>query len=269
MTAVMPKSAEWQALREHADGRSRSRALAVAAARLTRGPIVVHDLGSGRGSMLRWLAPFLGGRQTWVLHDADPALLAGSPEDPAGLSSPPVVIRASEADASPLSDDALEGASLITASGLLDLITREEAQAIVRACVTSGAPALLTLTVTGRIRLEPVDPGDRVFESTFNDHQRRMAGDRRLLGPDAVGTVVDLFRDAGWSVRVADSAWQLDATDQRLIQEWLEGRVAGAVEERPALQEWADEYSRTRARQLADGTLRIVVDHQDILAWSP
>lgn len=267
MTAVIPASAEWLLLRDQADARSRSRMLAVAAARMVRSPIVVHDLGSTSGSMMRWFAPFLPGRQTWVLHEADPGR---STEEATNIAvGHPVVIRASDTNAALLAPDALMGASLITASGLLDVVTRDEAEAIVRACITAGAPALLTLTVTGRARLEPVDPGDRVFESTFNDHQRRIAGERRLLGPDAVSTVVELFKAAGWSVRVADSPWQLDAADAGLVDEWLEGRIAAAVEERPALEEWADEYLRTRARQLADGSLRIVVEHQDILAWSP
>jgi hypothetical protein len=168
-----------------------------------------------------------------------------------------------------LADDAFAGASIVTASGLLDLITADEAEAIVRACVAAGAPALLTLTVTGRILLDPVDPGDHVFESTFNDHQRRHSGGRQLLGPDAVSTVVRLFRAAGWSVRVADSPWLLDAADRRLIEQWLQGRITGAVNGRPALREWADEYLYARSRQLADGSLTVRVDHQDIFAWSP
>ena len=36
----------------------------------------VHDLGSGTGSMARWLAPRLPGPQHWVLHDRDAGLLA-------------------------------------------------------------------------------------------------------------------------------------------------------------------------------------------------
>ena len=40
-------------------------------------PLVVHDLGSGTGSMARWLAPRLPGPQHWVLHDRDADLLAG------------------------------------------------------------------------------------------------------------------------------------------------------------------------------------------------
>ncbi len=39
------------------------------------GPLVIHDLGGGSGSMGRWLAPRLPGPQHWVVHDRDPDLL--------------------------------------------------------------------------------------------------------------------------------------------------------------------------------------------------
>jgi hypothetical protein len=268
MTIVLPASAEWLAVREAADGRSRSRALAVAAAQRACSPFVVHDLAGGTGSMMRWFSPFLPPGQTWVQHEWDPPLLSRA----AGAAHEPerdLARQRDHVDIDALSDDAFAGASIVTASGLLDLITAEEAEAIVRACVAAGAPALFTLTVTGHIRLDPVDPGDRVFESTFNDHQRRRSGGRQLLGPDAVSTVVGLFRAAGWSVRIAESPWLLDMTDRRLIGQWLQGRITGAVEERPALREWADEYLYARSRQLVDGSLTVRVDHQDIFAWSP
>jgi hypothetical protein len=149
------------------------------------------------------------------------------------------------------------------------VLTRDETEAIVRACVAARAPALLALSVTGRVDIEPVDPGDRVFESAFNDHQRRTIAGRRLLGPDAVPVVVDLFEAAGWSVRVGDSPWSLDGTDFELVGEWLGGWVEAAVEERPALEEWGTEYVRERLGQLRDQRLRVVVHHQDVLAWPP
>jgi len=147
------------------------------------------------------------------------------------------------------------------------VLTLPEIAAIVHACVVAGAPALFSLSVTGRVRLHPDDPGDRVFESAFNDHQRRAADGRRLLGPDAVDAAAELFRSAGWSVRTIDSPWMLDTADRWLLEEWLDGWVGAAVQERPALQEWAREYQRTRSAQLADQALRVEVDHRDLLAW--
>jgi hypothetical protein len=81
--------------------------------------------------------------------------------------------------------------------------------------------------------------------------------------------VVELFRAAGWSVLIEESPWELDAAHPQLIEEWLDGWLDAAVEERPALQEWAEEYQQTRLAQLAGGALRVVVQHQDVLAWLP
>ncbi len=265
MTDVIPVSAEWLTLREPADARSRSRRLAAAATRRTQAPAVVHDLGSGTGSMMRWLAPVLGGPQTWVLHDWNPVLLEHAVE----CGAADAVVRTSVEDVAQLRGHHLAGASLVTTSALLDVLTHGELEAIVAACVFAGVPALFTLSVTGRVVLDPVDPGDRVFGAAFNDHQRRATSGRRLLGPDAVATAIDLFTEAGWTVRAAHSPWRLDASDRQLAAEWLEGWLAAAVEERPALREWAKEYDRTRTAQLAAGTLRVLVDHRDFFAWPP
>jgi len=268
MSNLIPVSVQWLTLREHADARSRSRALASRAARGMREPHVIHDLGSGTGSMMHWLAPLLPAPQTWVLHDWNADLLGHAAERAAVDSTGrPVAVTTSVKDVAHLRDGDLGGATLVTMSALLDVLTRDETEAVIRACVAAGAPALFTLSVTGRVSLDPVDPGDRVFESVFNDHQRRAADTRRLLGPDAGATAIDLFESAGWAVEVAETPWLLDAADRPLLDEWLEGWVAAAVEERPALEEWGDEYLQTRAVQLAEGTLKVVVDHQDFLAW--
>lgn len=267
MSDVIVVSAEWLTLREPADARSRSRRLARAAARLVPAPLVVHDLGSGTGSMMRWLAPFLPGPQTWVLHDWNPELLERAAAAPAmDAAGEPVRIVTSVEHAEHLGPDDLEGASLVTASALLDVLTRDEVEAIVDACVAAGAPTLVSLSVIGRTRFEPPDPGDRIFQEAFDEHQRRVADGRRLLGPDAVAVTVDAFRRAEWAVRVAGSPWRLGAADRALTAEWLEGWVAAAVEQRPALLEWGDEYLQTRLGQLARGELRVSVHHADLLA---
>ncbi len=279
MSDVIPVPAEWLTLREPADARSRSLALATdlshslalaaEAAGMMASPIVVHDIGSGTGSMMRWLAPLLPGPQTWMLHDWNPRLLEDaarqSTSDSAGRA---VIVRTSVEHLAVLGEDDLSGASLITASALLDVLTLHEIEAIVRACVAAGAPAFFALSVTGEVRLDPADPGDRVVEAAFNDHQRRATDGRRLLGPDAVAVVARLFAEAGWGVRLADTPWRLDASDGPLLEEWFDGWIAAAVDERPELREWAREYALTRSAQLADGSLRVVVGHQDLLAWS-
>ena len=270
MTVVIPVSADWLSLREPVDGRSRSQTLAEEAARMLHPPLVVHDLGSGTGSMMRWLAPRLPGPQTWVLHDWNADLLrhaaASGAHDAAGEA---VRVQCRAGELGGLTAGSLRGASLVVSSALLDVLAADEVAAIVGACVSERVPVLFVLTVTGRVELEPVDPLDDALEAAFNAHQRREVHGRRLLGPDAAGAVTALFRDAGWSVSAAASPWVLDAADAALTAEWLDGWVAAAVEQRPALAGPADAYLRARTAQLRAGVLRVVVHHEDVRAWPP
>jgi len=269
MSAPTLVSAGWLALRARADDLARSARFAeTIARRIGPGPLVVHDLGSGTGAMMRWLAPRLPGPQAWVLHDADPAILnhvdPRSTRDGSGL---PVTVRTRVEQLADLPIGAFAGASVVTASALLDVLTEGEARAVVDACVASGVPALFSLTVTGGVRLTPRDRSDAAFATAFNDHQRRNAGGRRLLGPDAAPRIRRLFAEAGWRVRAERTPWRLDAGDGALIAEWLDGWIAAAVEQRPELKAEAAEYRRRRTDALARGRLRVVVQHQDVLAW--
>src|SRR5438045_9613778 len=66
--------ADWLALREPADADARAVELVEPVRRRLAGldRPVIHDLGSGTGSMARWLAPRLSGPQHWGLYDRDP-----------------------------------------------------------------------------------------------------------------------------------------------------------------------------------------------------
>lgn len=263
MSVVIPVSADWLTLREAADAAARSRRLAAHAARLVSAPVTVHDLGSGTGSMMRWLSPLLPQPQTWVLHDWNAALLDHAARTaPRGVAVHTRVGALGDLDAADLA-----GASLVVTSALLDVLSAEEVAAIVGACIVARVPVLFALSVTGEVSLDPLDPGDRVFAAAFNDHQRRIAEDRRLLGPDAADLATELFRVAGWPVQADRSPWVLGAEQRVLTAEWLDGWLAAAVEERPALREWAEEYGRARRAQLSDGRLRVEVAHRDLLAW--
>jgi len=262
---------EWLELREPADAAARSAELldplrirlANLPQRRSNG-LIIHDLGCGTGSMGRWLAPRLDGPQHWVLNDHDPYLLhfaaVGSPRTAADGSR--VTVETQRGDVSRLTVDALAGASLVTASALLDVLTAEQIDALAAACAGAGCPALLTLSVVGRVELTPADPLDDEITEAFNAHQRR--GD--LLGPDAVTTACDAFARHGATVRVHPSAWRLGPDESALTAEWLRGWVGAAVEERPELAERAGAYLRERLAQCAAGELRVVVHHSDLLA---
>lgn len=262
-------SPSWLELREAADGAARARDLLGALRR--RGPVdgrwSIHDLGSGSGSMGRWLAPLLSGPQRWVLHDRDPALLAMAAANvprPAADAAE-VVIETRVSDVTQLSRDDFAGATLITASALLDLLTWDELARLIRACAGAGCPVLFALSVSGRVQLIPTDPLDARIAAAFDAHQRRVTPRGRLLGPDAVEAAVEGFRRLGGEVAVRPSPWRLGATESDLAVEWLTGWVDAACEHEPELAADADLYRRRRLKEAEAGALAVTVGHADLL----
>ncbi|GAA4413317.1 hypothetical protein GCM10023168_36130 [Fodinibacter luteus] len=272
MTAVgeVRVSSAWLRLREPADAAARSTVLArTAAVSVGRAAVtVVHDLGCGSGSMGRWLAPQLPGAQHWVLHDRDPDLLrvAATHGPGSGADGAAVSVEGRQGDLTRLGPADLAGASLVTASALLDMLTADEAERFVRSCVAAHCPVLVTLSVTGRVRLSPADPLDAMFGAAFNDHQRRTDGGRTLLGPLAVHAAVLLFRALGSRVEVRASPWRLGADHGPLLAEWLSGWVGAACEQRPELGAVGAAYLARRRAELAQGRLAVTVHHLDLLA---
>ncbi len=270
MSEIIEVSSDWLALREQEDARARSRRLARdAAGRLGSGPIVIHDLGSGTGSMTRWLAPLLPGPQTWVLHDWNADLVERAAESavPVDQEGRAVTVRTRTGQLARLGSDDLEDASLVTASALLDVLTAEEVRAVVQACVDAGCPALFSLSVTGEVRLDPRDSRDDLIQAAFNEHQRRRVGERRLLGPSGGAFAHRLFLEAGWNVRAAATSWRLGDHDPRLLEQWFDGWLGAALEQRADLRGEGAGYRASRSSQLQHGSLSAVVMHTDLLAW--
>ncbi|WP_230396259.1 class I SAM-dependent methyltransferase [Streptomyces blattellae] len=263
---------EWLQLREEADALARAGELLdplrIRLANLPgrAGGLVVHDLGCGTGSMGRWLAPRLDGAQHWILHDRDPYLLhfaaVSSPRSAADGSR--VTVESRRGDVARLTPDALAGASLVTASALLDVLTREEIDTLAAACTGAGCPALLTLSVAGRVDLTPSHPLDTEIAEAFNAHQRRSG----LLGPDAVTVACEAFSDRGATVHMHPSPWRLGPDEADLTAQWLRGWVGAAVEQRPELRGRADAYLRDRLEACTAGELSVTVHHTDLLALS-
>lgn len=271
MTAVAGTvTPAWLGLREPADAAARAPDLVEQIRRHLSADdrAVIHDLGCGTGSMGRWLAPQLTGAQHWVLHDRDAGLLAHATAEPprGGADGAPVTIETRQGDVTRLAPDELAGASLVTASALLDLMTADELERLVVTCTRAGCPALLTLSVTGRVELNPPDPLDEPLAGAFNAHQRRTAGGRRLLGPDAVHAAVDAFTRLGAVVHLRPSPWRLGAGEALLAAEWVTGWVRAACEQRPELRAVAKAYAARRVAQANAGRLRVRVHHHDLLA---
>jgi hypothetical protein len=262
-------SREWLGLREPADAAARARELAdhLVQQRPRAGQWVIHDLGGGTGSMGRWLAPRLPGPQYWVVHDRDPDLLALAAADCPGPAADgaAVTVEPRQSDLTRLGVDDLAGASVITASALLDMLTAEELAGLITVCADARCPMLLTLSVVGRVRLDPPDPLDRRVAAAFNDHQRRVTERGRLLGPDAVEFAVEEFGRLGREVLVRDSPWRLGAAETDLASEWFIGWVGAACEQQAELAAETTGYARRRLEQAGDGRLLVTVEHADLL----
>jgi hypothetical protein len=262
-------SLNWLDLRERADAAARSRELV---RRLRRrlpdvGPLVVHDLACGSGSMGRWLAPLLPGPQRWILHDRDPDLLTVAEAEVPGSAADggAVTVETRLSDVTRLDSEELAGASLVTASALLDLLTEDELAALVTTCAAAGCPVLLALSVTGRVQLLPAHPLDSRVAAAFDGHQGRMTSRGRLLGPAAAEAVAQAFRRLGAEVVVGPSPWRLDAAESDLAVGWLNGWVDAACEQEPELGAAAEAYRRRRLREASAGGLAVTVDHADLL----
>ncbi|WUI02145.1 class I SAM-dependent methyltransferase [Spirillospora sp. NBC_00431] len=252
----------WLALRERADAAARAWDLIgpLRAALPPDGPLTIWDLGCGTGALGRWLSGRLRGPQHWVLHDNDPALLdqarANVYTSADGLTA---TIETRKGDIGDLHASDLVGASLVTASALLDVLTAAEIDTIAAA---AACPALLTLSVVGRVRLSPPDPLDADLAAAFDAHQRRDG----LLGPDAVTAASGAFGRRGATVQTRSSPWRLGPGQRELTAAWLRGWVAAATEQRPELAAAADGYLRRRLDACAAGGLTVEVQHLDLLA---
>ena len=262
-------SREWLALREPADAAARARDLVdrLRRGRTRRDRWMIHDLGCGTGAMTRWLAPLLPGPQHWVLHDRDPDLLeiAASGQTRRGADSAAVTLEVRQSDITRLDPGDLAGATLITGSALLDMLTAEELTRLITACAGATCPILLTLSVIGRVNLTPAEPLDSRVAAAFDAHQRRATGRGRLLGPDAVGFAAERFRRLGDDVVVRPSPWRLGAEQSDLLAEWLTGWVGAACDQDPELAPAAGAYLGRRLAQATAGELRVVVEHADLL----
>jgi hypothetical protein len=260
----------WLALREPADVAARAGDLVDEIRReLPAGrPLLIHDLACGAGAMLRWLAPQLPGPQHWITYDLDPDLLAAIDATPgtAAADGSQVTTQTRRRDVTRLRTRDLAGATLITSSALLDLLTADELRRLAGTCVSAQCPVLMTLTVTGAVQLSPPHPLDEVVAAAFNAHQRRTSGGRRLLGPDATDVATRAFTALGRDVVTRASPWRLGPSTRALTSAWFAGWLTAACQQNPRLAaETGSCYAPNRLADAAAGRLQVLVHHRDLL----
>ena len=241
-------SAQWLALREPADHRSRNVELASALSAhfLAHDEIEVVDLGCGTGSNLRATSELLSRRQTWTLVDYDQALLdaaratlsrwASVKSERAGAlelerAGRALSVRFRRADHNAELEAALGNApDLVTASALFDLCSPKFIKDFANAVGRHRAAFYTVLTYNGIQRFTPRQPADGAMIAAFHAHQMTDKGFGASAGPTAPAHLADAFRLAGYAVQEGDSPWQLGPGDGNLIDELAAGFAAAAGE---------------------------------------
>ena len=259
-------SAEWLALREPYDARSRNPAvLAAVVAELKDRPSVrIVDLACGTGSTLRALSSRFPAQQNWQLADNDLSLLARATSMPRPAG---VTVTAVPLDLNRDLEAALDGpVDLVATSALLDLVSEIWLDRLVVETAARSIPLYAALSYDGRIAFAPHDPLDVAIMTAVNAHQLTDKGFGPALGPAAAVLAVTRFEALGYSVVRGTSDWVIgpDAADMQL--ELLAG-WANAVEDiaalpRPDIAAWL----QRRRDFVAAGRSTLRVGHTDFFA---
>lgn len=298
-------SVDWLTLREPADRRARSREVAsrvsahmgsiAADGRSEPRTIRALDLGTGTGSNVRAVAPWLPPRQHWRLLDRDSDLLRTVPKhmapwslDRGALASGSATmfravgadlhceIVCTSADLATLADPVVspmrlrplfEDRDLVTASALLDLVSEAWVRSLATECQRVQAAVLFTLTYDGRMTCEPEDAYDDTVKDLVNRHQRSTKGFGRALGPEAAETTRRLFEAAGYELVTATSDWTLAPAEMELQRALIEGWSQAAVEIDRDANDLITAWTERRLAFLNAGISSIRVGHQDIGGW--
>jgi SAM-dependent methyltransferase len=285
-----PHLSDWLRVREPADIAARSEALthAIADATAPGEPLRLLDLGTGTGSNIRYLAERLRRPQRWLGIDRSAALLAALPERitswagasgyDAWIDDRRCVVRGAhfecdietrQGDLGALDDHRIfAGRHIVTASALLDLVSKSWLLALAAHCRVEGALALFAMTYNGQFACTPADAEDEEVRGLMNRHQTRDKGlGGAAAGPDAGAVAEQCFLQEGYRVRREPSDWVLGPADREvqrlLIDGWADAATDMALDRGPDIARW-------RARRLAHveaGRSRVVVGHDDLAAW--
>ena len=257
-------SADWLALREPFDLRARSPVVldAVAGFFARQHSVRVIDLASGTGSTLRALSPKLPPRQSWMLVDNDPDLLAAATSKNQDVS---VTVVARDLSRDP--EAALEETvDLVATSALLDLVSDAWLHRVATAVAARAIPFYAALSYDGRVVFTPADPFDAAVVGAVNLHQRTDKGFGAALGPAAAGMVPSCFEALGYSVMTGASDWVMGPEDCEMQDELVDGWARAARETGTLSGKDITGWLARRCTTIADRRSSLVVGHLDFFA---
>ncbi|MDA3921193.1 MAG: class I SAM-dependent methyltransferase [Salinisphaera sp.] len=260
---------DWLRLREPVDHRSRPHSLAQAAARWLlqcrprpAQPPVIVDIGAGRGSNGRYLAPFMPAGSRWILLDQDTGLLEEartSLDSHAHLGD----VHTRLFDLADAPAPAIAGCDLVTASALLDLVSADWIGQWVAACRLQQAALLCAISVNGQIGFHgAADTDDATVLTRLAADQQRHKGLGMALGTQAPRVLINTLAAQGYSITAMPSHWLLASSDAPLAALLLAGwarAAAGSASGR------FDAWAARRSTALAAGELVLSVGHVDVL----
>lgn len=264
--------ADWLALREPVDHRSRAHGLADRLAAVWRqaGWRRIVDLGSGTGSNLRYLAPRLPPGQCWTLVDHDPHLLGRIEMPGAGVVDTVTKVG----DLGDVGLAAAANADVVTGSAVLDLVSDAWVRQLAEVCCAVSCAVHFALSYDGTIAWTgsqaAADPAtDDRIRQLVNTHQRRDKGLGPALGREGAVRLRSLLAARGFTAFLEASPWRLGPGDRTLIAALVQGWAAAAVEvcsaDRLLVETWAER--RLHAQSAPDAGL--TVGHVDLLAFPP
>ena len=251
----MPFPIAWLDLREPADHAARDPGLRSAAAALVEAGGLIVDLGSGIGSTVRALQPHLAPSVRWRLVDHDAAVL----REGGRRTAAEMVLCDLSREAPPI-----EGASLVTASALLDLVSEEWIERLADALAARRCPVYAALSYDGCMSFDPLHPGDQAMIAALNADQRTDKGFGPALGPDGAAALAAALRSRGFEVRIEASPWRLGPGDAGLVAALLPGIAGVAAGPGGMAKAEVEDWLAFRQARAADG--RCLVGHVDLLA---
>jgi SAM-dependent methyltransferase len=282
---------DWLDLREDQDTLARDLELGERLAALLPARPRLLDLGSGTGSLIRWLGPIIDRAQAWTMVDADPALMSrafdtmaetaemlGLPATFPGKKTLLVHTPGGAWRIEGLLADLADGpeslpfdrVDAVVCSALCDLVSRGWVARIAAACAAHALPFYAALNVTGRERFMPAHRADALVARGFARDQRRDKGFGGVaLGAAATGALASAFAAQGYTVLRAPSDWHIDRRDGMMAAEIVSGHAKAALpwerRQSKAILGWAE----ARRAQVLAGRLSITIGHQDLLAIPP